>query len=128
MKEPIRYAKEKFQKQAEAMMDDPKKLMDLVGKAKEKLNKNKEILDEVLEDLLTLFRLVKSYYNREYVEIKFQTMLIVIIGLIYFVVPTDLVPDFIPVIGLLDDITVIGWAMGHIKDEIEDFKKFDSSA
>ena len=33
---------------------------------------------------------------------------IIIGGLIYMVSPFDLVPDFIPVIGLLDDVSVIG--------------------
>lgn len=47
----------------------------------------------------------------------------VILGsaLAYFIVPTDLVPDFIAVLGFIDDATVLALAFrsvsGHIRDD-----------
>ena len=33
--------------------------------------------------------------------------------------PIDLIPDFIPVSGLLDDLTVVLWVYQTLKDEID---------
>jgi uncharacterized membrane protein YkvA (DUF1232 family) len=32
----------------------------------------------------------------------------------YLVLPIDLVPDFIPVAGYLDDVVVVGFALRHV--------------
>jgi uncharacterized membrane protein YkvA (DUF1232 family) len=44
--------------------------------------------------------------------------------LAYVVLPIDVIPDFIPVVGWLDDAFVLGLAMTTLKDEIEKFKQF----
>jgi len=46
--------------------------------------------------------------------------------LAYVVLPTDLIPDFIPGIGFIDDAFVIGWAFKSLADEIENYKRFKS--
>lgn len=127
MKDPKKYAKEKFQKQAEELMGDPRKIIDLLGKAKVKISKNKSILDEVLDDLLALIRMIKAYFLGEYMQVNTQKLVLIVMGILYFVVPTDLVLDFIPGIGFLDDVAVITWVVGHVKEEINEFKKFEST-
>jgi len=36
----------------------------------------------------------------------------------YLFTPTDVMPDFIPVLGLLDDLLVITWAVDALKENI----------
>ena len=43
-------------------------------------------------------------------------------GLLYFILPTDLIPDFIPVIGYVDDLAVITTIMNSLKKEIKDYR------
>ena len=49
--------------------------------------------------------------------------LIVIVGaIIYVVTPFDFLPDFIPP-GLIDDISIVAWALKEASDELEKYKK-----
>jgi uncharacterized membrane protein YkvA (DUF1232 family) len=42
----------------------------------------------------------------------------------YLVVPIDLIPDPIPVIGVADDIAVIVFAIRYARPEIERYRAF----
>jgi uncharacterized membrane protein YkvA (DUF1232 family) len=39
-------------------------------------------------------------------------------GLLYFILPADLIPDFIPLVGYLDDLAVLTTIMNSLKGEI----------
>jgi uncharacterized membrane protein YkvA (DUF1232 family) len=43
-----------------------------------------------------------------------STKLLLIPAIAYLAFPLDLIPDFIPVIGYLDDAVVLAWALRHI--------------
>jgi uncharacterized membrane protein YkvA (DUF1232 family) len=41
--------------------------------------------------------------------------------------PIDLVPDFIPVLGFLDDLSLVSWFIGKFHDEITRFRDWEQS-
>lgn len=43
-------------------------------------------------------------------------------ALAYVVFPIDMIPDFIPGVGFIDDIFVVGMVMKSVSDEIERYK------
>ena len=45
-------------------------------------------------------------------------------ALAYVVFPVDIIPDFIPYIGWLDDVFVLGWAMKALTEEIVLYREF----
>jgi len=45
-------------------------------------------------------------------------------ALAYVVFPVDILPDFIPIVGWIDDIFVLGWVMKVLADEIAAYKEF----
>lgn len=45
-------------------------------------------------------------------------------ALAYVVMPVDIIPDFIPGIGFIDDIFVVGFVMKSISDEIERYRSY----
>ncbi|PON15758.1 hypothetical protein C2W62_22125 [Candidatus Entotheonella serta] len=53
-----------------------------------------------------------------------RTRVVLIIALLYIVSPIDLIPDAIPLIGLLDDILVAGFAIKQTSSELERYRAF----
>jgi uncharacterized membrane protein YkvA (DUF1232 family) len=113
------------QKEAELIINDMARVADLLECALEKANRNKGPLEQIWGDLTTLFRLVKSWINGSYRKIHWQTIVLAIAAIIYFVDPFDLIPDFIPVIGYLDDAVVVGWLVMSIRADINRFLEWE---
>ena len=49
---------------------------------------------------------------------------IIIAAIIYVVTPIDIFPDILPVVGWIDDVTVILYVCDIINDELEQYKQF----
>ncbi|MBL6446040.1 DUF1232 domain-containing protein [Fulvivirga sp. 29W222] len=74
-----------------------------------------------------LMRMVKAYYYGDYRKIPATAVLRILGGFVYFVWILDLVPDFIPILGLADDLAVIVWVYNGLNREIEDFERWESA-
>lgn len=122
-----KYVKSKFVRMAGDLMDNPQGLKFKLEKAGEKLTKGAvaDALGVYLEDLKTLIRMVKVWVSRKYTGVEKQTILYTIVAIIYFVTPTDFVPDFLLGLGFMDDIAVISWVLGMIKEDLEKFKAWE---
>lgn len=122
------YVKSKFMLIAQDLMENPQGLKFKLEKAGEKLHK-KAVVDafgDYLGDLKALTRMAKAWVSRRYTQVNKQTILYTIVAVIYFVTPTDFVPDFILGLGFVDDLAVLTWVLGNIKNDLEDFKKWES--
>ena len=126
----LKYIKTKFVKVAEDLMENPQGLKFSLEKAKEKLNKEsvRDSLGSYVEDLRTLMRLLKSWVSRKYTGVSTQTIVYTILAIVYFVNPTDFVPDFILGLGFMDDIAVISWVLDKIKVDLKSFKDWEKES
>lgn len=86
-----------------------------------------ELIDKAKNKLYTLVRMLKAYIKGEYKGIPWKTIVLITAGLIYFVNPFDLVPDMIPVAGLLDDAAIILWIFTTIGKDVEAFDNWESA-
>jgi uncharacterized membrane protein YkvA (DUF1232 family) len=55
-----------------------------------------------------------------------RTRGVLLVALLYLVVPIDLIPDPIPVLGLADDVALTVYAIRFAKPELERYRKFQA--
>ncbi len=120
----------KTKRKAEKLLADNRGLQELAGKAKDKI-KSVQVGDETLESLFTLvntfIRMLSAHLKGAYLETPWRTLTLIIAGLLYFVNPFDIVPDFIPVAGLLDDLTFLLLVLKSIRKDVDLFKKWEAT-
>lgn len=78
----------------------------------------------LLADIPLLVSLVKSYVDREYTEIPYNSIVAVVAALLYVISPIDIIPDFIPVVGFADDAVAVGFCIKMIHDDLEKYKSW----
>ena len=90
----------------------------------EDLFKSNGPLKKFISDVKVLMSLVKDYYNGTYREIPWWSISAVVAALIYVLSPIDLIPDFIPVIGFIDDAAVVAACLSLIRKDLEAYKRW----
>ena len=82
------------------------------------------VFDVMREKVTLLGNLIKAYATGEYRQIEVSSLLKIIAGFIYFISPIDLIPDFLPFIGLTDDIALLMFIVNSIGDELVKFEQW----
>ncbi len=77
------------------------------------------------DQLSIVTRLLKAYASGEYRQLPWKTLIRIIAVLIYFVSPIDILPDFLLIVGLTDDIALMLWLFSGIRDDIEKFRQWE---
>lgn len=115
---------------ATRLLGRPFKVVAILNETADKLasknspdNKFKQLFDVAS----TLVRLVRSYVSGEYREVATGTIVSGFAVLLYVLSPIDLVPDFIPVLGFLDDLSLISWFLGKFQHEIARYRTWEDA-
>lgn len=69
-------------------------------------------------DIKTFCSMIMDWAKGDYKHISKRTSVIVCVCMVYILSPFDLIPDFIPVIGQIDDIAVIVFMLKVLKREL----------
>lgn len=115
---------------AEGYLRKPLRIKKLLNDSYERASQQKDIgqiAHDVWESFQILFRLISAAVTGKYHGIPTSTILGGIAVLLYFMSPIDAIPDFIPVIGLLDDAALLAWFMTSIKEEMDRFAAWEST-
>ncbi|OGX89727.1 hypothetical protein BEN49_08565 [Hymenobacter coccineus] len=119
-----------FIKRATKLLGRPFKVITVLNEVATKLS-DEESKDNKFKQLLnvamTLVRLVRRYVSGDYREVSGTTVVSGLAVLLYVLSPIDLVPDFIPVIGFLDDLSLVSWFVGKFQVEITKFHDWEKS-
>lgn len=117
----------KARNRAERLLRDPEAAERLADDAEEKIAKKRsKKLTEVIHDVRALIRLIRAYAAGDYRAIKWESMVLVVAGIVYLVSPLDLIPDFLPG-GLADDAVIVAFVVGMVHEELVDFREWEQS-
>ncbi len=118
----------KARNKAEEYARDPEKTRKLVDEALKKARQKKKRgpLGEVWKYLTAIIRLVRAYARRQYTDVPWETIVLSIAAIIYFVSPIAFIPDFIPVAGYVDDAAVIAFVAAAIKSDLDNFLEWEA--
>jgi len=119
---------ERARQKAEETLRDPEKLREVIDSAVHMASKPgaSSKFSEISDKFQTLVRLVRAYLNREYHIVPWQTLILAVTALVYFVNPFDLVTDFIPLIGFIDDAAVLTAVLASINHDLNNFLEWES--
>ena len=67
-----------------------------------------------------VFEMLKSWWKGE-IDLPWKTVAAMTVSLLYLASPIDLLPDFFPLAGYIDDLFVVAVAMELVQDELKDF-------
>ncbi len=118
-------ALEGARQQAAEYSKDPSKVSTLLDRAERKADRDHGRLVELWETLHALLRLLRAWVRGSYSIVPWRTLVFALAGILYFVDPLDVIPDPIPVIGYLDDATVLALVLHFIRKDIDHFQTWE---
>lgn len=71
-------------------------------------------------------RMLRAAWSGDY-RITFLTKAILLIGVLYIFSPIDIIPDFLPILGWIDDLGMVFLLLGRLASEAERFQRTGST-
>jgi len=109
-----------FTAEATDFVKNPDRLDSLLAEAEEKLRSIPKI-GETISGLPVVISMVKSWIKKEY-EVQPKVLVTIVAALLYLLKAKDLISDKIPVIGMTDDIAVLGIALKLIEPDLNAYR------
>lgn len=88
----------------------------------EKLNLHTGPINKVYQDILLFIQVVKAYVTKEYREIPTGSIIAIFAALIYFLSPIDIIFDYIPGVGYVDDMFIFGLLLKQLDSDLQNFR------
>ncbi len=101
--------------------EDTKKVIDNWDKIYEKLKSN-SIFAKLLDDVIELYTMLKDYISGKYNEVPIGTIAAIVVALLYILSPIDVILDFIPVAGLVDNALVLTICLELVGSDLEKYR------
>ena len=101
--------------------EDLRGLLEKEQSVEKRLSSLSNSLPRLASHVRIAFSMIKDYVQGSYRKLPWWSVASVAAALGYFLAPVDLIPDFIPGLGYLDDAAVFALVLSGIR---EDLKKY----
>ena len=120
-------AKSELGKRAKKMTrDDIADVLGKEGKAKTIVDKA-GFLSQYWDDIKTSFALIRDWFKGSYDKVPARMIVSLAGALIYLVSPLDLIPDWVPMAGLVDDAAMLAFVFQLSKVDLNAYRKWKRS-
>lgn len=124
--EIVEKAKMLFGKQVDVIIRQEQKVVELVqnvGKRLLKLAHNPKV-QKLTAPIQVFIRMIKAHFGGQH-KIALSSLGMIVLAMVYFVSPIDLIPDFLGIFGFADDLSVILAVYAKLKDEVDQFLEWE---
>lgn len=83
----------------------------------------KGLMKTFFGEIKLYFRMLSDVFTCKYTKMPMGSLVAGLGSLLYVISPVDLIPDFIPVLGILEDIVVLGLCMKFARYDIQEYKR-----
>lgn len=124
--EILEKAKSLFGKQVDLIVRQEQKVVKLIHQVGDKLAKlaHNPKVKKLTAPVLVFIRMVKAHFSGRH-RIEVSTLGLIVLALVYFISPIDLIPDFLGFFGFADDLSVVLAVYAKVKDEVDNFLEWE---
>ena len=112
---------------AGAYARDKRKTRHLVDQAAAKAKHQHGALHKLRGDFLELLGMIRAWASGKYSVVPWKSLVLGIAAVLYFVNPFDLVPDFLPLTGLVDDVAVLALVLKSLQKDLARFRDWQQA-
>lgn len=109
--------------EAQEVIQNPSKVDALLLQLEEKL-KEVPAIGSTLADLPLMISMVKAWIKKDYTEVSPKVIACLVGAIIYLLKKKDLISDSIPIVGIVDDIAVLGLALKLSEPELKAYAEW----
>ncbi|MFC3417765.1 YkvA family protein [Algoriphagus hitonicola] len=120
--EILESAKALFGRQVEVLSRQEGKVRELIAGVKNKLAglTHNPRIQKLIEPVAVFIRMLKAHFGGQH-KLSSTTLGMIVLALVYFLSPVDIIPDFLGFFGFADDLSVVLAVYAKVKDEIDQF-------
>jgi len=102
--------------------DDLKKL----SRKRKRLQKilNLKVFAKQKQKFKLLLEIIKQYKKGNYNKIPWRSVASITFTLLYIINPLDIIPDVLPIVGYVDDVSVFMALMRLVDEDVKDFESW----
>jgi len=100
--------------------DDVSIAMDSQDKVDNKIN-NSGFLQKYSELAKVMYGMLKDYRKGVYTKVPWFTIATIAFSFLYILNPLDIIPDFIPGLGYIDDMAIITFGLRFIESDLHNY-------
>lgn len=79
-------------------------------------------LGKQFESFKLMWSLLQDYWAGDYTAVPWKLLAAIGFAVAYLVSPIDIIPDFIPVLGFVDDAAVFALVVSAFQSELDDYQ------
>ena len=110
---------------AQDLADNPSRLRAVIRRAQAQLREDRSRLGSLRADVPRLTRMASAIARGDYRRVPWKSVFLLAAGLVYFITPVDLIPDFILGTGFLDDAVIVAYVLKAIRDDLARFEDWE---